>query len=220
MSTYWYFQCRDHPPPRGSDEFTQPTDDADDQRRIALAADRPLDHSWWDGPQGTHSERNARIFLEAHPRCHLEAVSEHGDQRPVPSPVQTESADEVVARLMWDSECTDEWTWAYLTERADRREGDYAEIRDMYLRMVAVARAALEQHHTPSREQCRSIVQVAEGSTFRARQHGDPQERFWFLAAGMGVVSLDAIMAHANSIDPSSIRDVTPPPATPKEGDR
>jgi hypothetical protein len=56
-----------------------------------------------------------------------------------------------------------------------------------------------------------SIVQLNEGSTFYARQHGDPQERFWFLAAGMGVVSLDAIMAHANSIDPSTIRDVTPP---------
>jgi hypothetical protein len=145
VSTYWYFQCLDHTPPLGSDEFTQHTDDEDYQRGIALAAARPLDHAWWDGPQGTYAERNARSFLEAHPRCRLEAVSEYGDCRPLPSLERPETADEKVARLMWDSECTDEWTWEYLMERADRREGDYAEIRDMYLRMVAVARAALLQ---------------------------------------------------------------------------
>lgn len=81
-------------------------------------------------------------------------------------------------------------------------------------RAVREACALLSQP-TPSAELYRSIVQLAEGSTFHARQHGDPQERFWFLAAGMGVVSLDAIMGHANSIDPSTIRDVTPPMEQP-----
>lgn len=62
-----------------------------------------------------------------------------------------------------------------------------------------------------------SIADMAPGTTFTAVFHGE-QDRFFrcrdsLARAGRYLVSMDAI-------DPSTIRDVTPPPATPEEGDR
>jgi hypothetical protein len=92
MSTYWHFECIDHVPPLASEEFTQHTDDAPYHQGIELAAARPLDPAWWESNQGgakSHFERNARSFLDSHPACRLEAVSEYGDRREVPSPNAT-----------------------------------------------------------------------------------------------------------------------------------
>jgi hypothetical protein len=96
VSTYWYFVCLDHEPQLSSaDEFTQHTDDVDYANAMALAMARPLDESWWEGDQGGHlgyMERNARRFLQQHPSCRLEAVSEYGDHRDVPA-ARTSTAD-------------------------------------------------------------------------------------------------------------------------------
>lgn len=80
MSTYWYFECMNHTPPIGSEEFTQHTDDAAFHKGIELALARPLTSDLNDVEYG-YFERNTRIFLFAHPDCRLEIVNEYGDRR-------------------------------------------------------------------------------------------------------------------------------------------
>jgi len=57
--------------------------------------------------------------------------------------------DDTIARLMWDSVSEPDENWAYLTDRANHHQGDYEQIRDMYLRMVATARTALTPNTPP-----------------------------------------------------------------------
>jgi hypothetical protein len=74
-----------------------------------------------------------------------------------------------------------------------------------------------------------SIADMAPGTTFRARLRDGlgAVDRFWFVSHVKyhrpnvpRVTSADGDRWLATCIDPSTIRDVTPPPATPEEGDR
>ncbi|PZE66914.1 hypothetical protein [Curtobacterium sp. MCBD17_021] len=64
-----------------------------------------------------------------------------------------------------------------------------------------------------------SIADMAPGTTFTGRIWGETDDELWFRTA-LGAVSASGVRASDDHIDPSTIRDVTPPPATPEEGDR
>lgn len=83
MSTYWYFECKDHDPPiRSHDEFTQHTDDFYYDRGVQLALNRPVPEEWWDIISlSEYFAHNALRFLSAHPNCNLELVNEYDQRR-------------------------------------------------------------------------------------------------------------------------------------------
>lgn len=98
MSTYWYFECRNHTPPlRSVDEFTQHTEDRWYWEAIALAHQRPVepdDGAYWTAANTAtigdfqrtrlYFGMHARNFLTEHPSCALGLVNEYGERRGLP----------------------------------------------------------------------------------------------------------------------------------------
>lgn len=96
MSTYWYFECRDHTPAlQSAHEFTQHTEDRWYWQGIALANQRPVeaDGSYWSlDPTANDFQRarmyfamNATAFLSDHPTCTIGLVNEYGERRDLPT---------------------------------------------------------------------------------------------------------------------------------------
>lgn len=96
MSTYWYFECRDHSPVlRSADEFTHHTEDRWFWESIALANSRPVDPddgAYWRTEFSDDTERSrlyftmhARSFLALHPTCTIGIVNENGERRDLPT---------------------------------------------------------------------------------------------------------------------------------------
>lgn len=94
MSTYWHYECLDHPGGLISEEeFTQHTDDSHFERGIQLIAQRPVerDERYWSlgpltsdsVPSDAYFEMQARRFLHEHPTCRLGVISESGTRRDV-----------------------------------------------------------------------------------------------------------------------------------------
>jgi chloramphenicol 3-O-phosphotransferase len=84
MSTYWYFECKEHKPSIRSDgEFTQHTEDDAFKAALELARNRPIPADWYDrkSMSDDYFTANACRFLVQHPRCPLELVNEYGDRR-------------------------------------------------------------------------------------------------------------------------------------------
>ncbi|WIE60745.1 hypothetical protein DEI97_013445 [Curtobacterium sp. MCLR17_032] len=217
-------------------------------------------------------------------------VQAHDDE--VRAPMQPPTREQI-AEALWESarQEGDEpvWTWQYLTERADRGEGDYAEIRAEYHRSADAVLARFPQP-TPSAEPF-SYPDVWNAAIDRAQEELVRQDQFsertlrildeqripsaqqpvpaepvsiaepgddpWVTTTEYAYGALDApdvIVSTGEDIDdlgsarynaeefwvdvlqrtvkrgpwqvvtaeadPSTIRDVTPPPATPGEGDR
>lgn len=108
MSTYWSFECLDHPGGLISDnEFTQHTGDRHYELGIQLISQRPVetDNRYWSlVPNATDAERSdayfemsARAFLSDHPTCRLGLISEYGERREVPG--QAPTPEEVSALI-------------------------------------------------------------------------------------------------------------------------
>lgn len=99
MSTYWYFECRNHTPAlRSVDEFTQHTEDRWYWEAIALAHQRPVapdDGAYWAAANTAtvgdfqrtrlYFGMRARDFLTNHPDCTLGLVNEYGERRDLPT---------------------------------------------------------------------------------------------------------------------------------------
>lgn len=108
MSTYWYYECLDHPGGlTAEDEFTQHTDDRHFKRGIQLISMRPVerDDSYWQTGSllgdaervDSYFEMQARGFLNVHPNCRLGIINEYGDRRGVPD--QTSDAERAEAAI-------------------------------------------------------------------------------------------------------------------------
>lgn len=79
LSTYWYFECKDHDPPLVStEEFTQHTDDRNFIECVELAKHRPLPP---DAYFRDYFKSNIAPFLHQHPNCNLGLVNEYGERR-------------------------------------------------------------------------------------------------------------------------------------------
>jgi hypothetical protein len=244
MSTYWHYECADHDPPLTSAEFTQHTDDDAYRFGVTLATSRPLDHAWWDGDLSGASgyfERNARSFLEQHPRCRLALVNEYGERRPLrpaaePS-VQPPTREQIAAEVKrvthaWGGPAMDEFkndppirkhyaiadaVLALFPQPTPSSEPD-ADKAETYRQGWVAGHAAPQVTGVKGDAAPPSIADMAPGTTFRGEMVGH-----W--------VVLSTVDGHLNvrhsvediayvDIDPSTIRDVTPPPATPEEDDR
>lgn len=199
------------------------------------------------------------------------------DYMDCPEPSVQPPTREQIAEVLWAEAAEDgddpRWTWAYLSARADRSEGDYAEIRAEYYRS-ADAVLALFQQPTPSAEppsivkgmrvryldggderivgefvdgawdllipgteksrmcvepdvfwqtvepvavEPVSIADTAPGTMFRAQAYAQAFQ-MWRVVNATTVEHQSGFRHHVSVIDPSTIRDVTPPPATPEEG--
>jgi hypothetical protein len=84
MSTEWSFQCTDHVPAiQSHDEFTQHTEDACwdvalervKMRPVGLVAPKATGTGWFYD--------NTTAFLQQHPTCNLNIVSEYGEVREI-----------------------------------------------------------------------------------------------------------------------------------------
>jgi hypothetical protein len=195
VSTYWYFECLDHLPAlRSIDEFTQHTDDGAYRAGVELAQQRPLDAADYSTGTG-HFEGNARSFLTQHPTCALGLVNEYGERRSLPTPSAEPGSCPVCGGTGQSHDDSHRHSTLPTIGRCDACSG--------------TGRASAEPV---------SIADMAPGTRFtasliseqKARRFAVPEPLFrWW------VIDTATTLAYAISgIDPSTIRDVTSPPAT------
>jgi len=180
---------------------------------------------------------------------------------PLDAPAVESPSRKQIAEALWESarqEGDDPvWTWQYLTERADRDEGDYAEIRAEYYRSADAVLALFPQpapsaepsvqvpvslvqrardvvgacefdddvfdelnalvSRSPAPAEPVSIADMAPGTSFGCTVDSHNTKVLRFMRTSEGAVDEDGTYWPVADIDPSTIRDVTPPAATPED---